>query len=176
MPELAVICAPSATVPDPIVGPVVLFGAGGKAVEVVADRSVALPPLTMKLAKELVAETRATRLLEGYRDEPAVDREMAFVAIGGEGDTFGVMRSVTDPDNEDAQSAIVIRSDVQGRRARHCVDEEDHRLHAPARYERIVGEILHNNQRMRNLARNLAFVANPEPCPYAVRVALDLTV
>jgi acetyltransferase len=35
---------------DPVFGPVVLFGEGGTAVEVIADRSVGLPPLNMALA------------------------------------------------------------------------------------------------------------------------------
>jgi acetyltransferase len=40
---------------DPVFGPVLLFGAGGTAVEVVADRAVALPPLNRVLARELIA-------------------------------------------------------------------------------------------------------------------------
>ncbi len=55
---------------DPLFGPVLLFGQGGTAVEVVADRAVALPPLNRVLAAELVARTRVARLLAGYRDRP----------------------------------------------------------------------------------------------------------
>jgi acetyltransferase len=55
---------------DPQFGPVILFGHGGVAVEVVADRALALPPLNLKLARELMAETRVFRLLQGYRDRP----------------------------------------------------------------------------------------------------------
>ena len=58
---------------DPIFGPVVLFGEGGKAVEVIGDRALALPPLNMSLAADLIAQTRISRLLAGYRDEPAID-------------------------------------------------------------------------------------------------------
>ena len=39
---------------DPLFGPVVLFGQGGTAVEVIADRAVALPPLNHLLAADLV--------------------------------------------------------------------------------------------------------------------------
>lgn len=60
---------------DEIFGPVVLFGAGGTAVEVVADRAVALPPLNPVLAADLVSRTRVARLLDGYRDRPAADRQ-----------------------------------------------------------------------------------------------------
>ena len=55
---------------DPQFGPVILFGHGGVAVEVIADRALALPPLNLKLARELMAETRVFRLLQGYRDRP----------------------------------------------------------------------------------------------------------
>lgn len=58
---------------DPIFGPVILFGHGGTAVEVIGDRAVALPPLNLPLARELVSRTRVARLLAGYRDRPAAD-------------------------------------------------------------------------------------------------------
>ena len=56
-------------------GPVILFGQGGTAVEVVADRALALPPLNRPLAQALVDRTRVARLLRGYRDTPAVDMD-----------------------------------------------------------------------------------------------------
>jgi len=58
---------------DPVFGPVILFGQGGTAVEVTADRAIALPPLNVPLAKALVSRTRVARLLAGWRDTPAVD-------------------------------------------------------------------------------------------------------
>jgi len=58
---------------DPIFGPVILFGAGGTAVEVLADRALSLPPLNRPLALAQIARTRIARLLRGYRDEPAAD-------------------------------------------------------------------------------------------------------
>src|SRR5262249_23948741 len=57
-------------VDDPQFGPVLLFGQGGVAVEVVGDRAVALPPLNLSLARELMSRTRVFRLLQGYRDRP----------------------------------------------------------------------------------------------------------
>jgi len=59
---------------DPLFGPVLLFGAGGTSVEVVADRAVALPPLNEPLAEALIDRTRVARLLAGWRDVPAADR------------------------------------------------------------------------------------------------------
>jgi acetyltransferase len=58
---------------DPLFGPVILFGQGGTAVEVMADRAIGLPPLNEPLARALVAQTRVARLLQGWRDTPAAD-------------------------------------------------------------------------------------------------------
>ncbi len=58
---------------DPTFGPVILFGQGGVAVEVMADRALALPPLNEPLARALVSRTRVARLLRAYRDIPAAD-------------------------------------------------------------------------------------------------------
>jgi len=58
---------------DPTFGPIVLFGAGGTAVEVLADRAIGLPPLNAPLARDMISRTRISRLLAGYRDRPAAD-------------------------------------------------------------------------------------------------------
>ena len=58
---------------DPVFGPVILFGAGGTAVEVLADRALSLPPLNTPLALAQIQRTRIAKLLQGYRDEPAAD-------------------------------------------------------------------------------------------------------
>lgn len=58
---------------DPVFGPIVLFGQGGVAVEVLADRALSLPPLNTPLAMAQIARTRVAKLLRGYRDEPAAD-------------------------------------------------------------------------------------------------------
>lgn len=58
---------------DPIFGPVVAFGAGGKAVEMIHDRALGLPPLDDALAGQMIATTRISRLLAGYRDVPAAN-------------------------------------------------------------------------------------------------------
>lgn len=55
---------------DPVFGPVILFGQGGTAVEVTADRAIALPPLNRSLARELISRTRVAKLLAGFRDHP----------------------------------------------------------------------------------------------------------
>ncbi len=54
-------------------GPIILFGRGGTAVELIDDKALGLPPLNMRLAREMIAGTRVYRLLKGYRDRPAAD-------------------------------------------------------------------------------------------------------
>ncbi len=66
---------------DPIFGPVLLFGQGGVAVEVIKDRAVALPPLNMNLARELIGRTRVSRLLAGYRGRPAADLDAVKLTL-----------------------------------------------------------------------------------------------
>lgn len=58
---------------DATFGPVILFGAGGTAVEVIRDRAVALPPLDIPLAEDLISRTQISRTLKAYRNLPAVD-------------------------------------------------------------------------------------------------------
>src|SRR5262245_46690752 len=58
---------------DPTFGPVIVFGRGGTAVEVIGDKALALPPLDLTLARELIGRTRVSRVLKAYRDVPAAD-------------------------------------------------------------------------------------------------------
>ncbi len=55
---------------DASFGPVLSFGLGGVAVEVLRDAAVALPPLNRLLARDLVGRTRAARLLDAFRGSP----------------------------------------------------------------------------------------------------------
>jgi acetyltransferase len=276
---------------DAVFGPVVLFGSGGKSVEVVADRAVALPPLNRVLARDLVSRTAASRLLAGYRDQPpakidavldvlvkvsqlladlpevaeldinplladddgviAIDarvrvapatsagaarfairpypaelsrtldwqgerlvlrpirpedaaihkafverlspqdlrlrffssrrtlaaselarlvqidyaREMAFVAVrdtaNAPPEILGVVRCACDPDNEEAEFAVVVRSDLQRRGLGRVLMERllDYlRGHGT---QRVVGEVLNENTGMRTLVKSLGFSAVP---------------
>ena len=58
---------------DPTFGPVILFGHGGTAVEIVRDKSLELPPLNTALARAQIERTRIAALLKGFRDRPAAD-------------------------------------------------------------------------------------------------------
>jgi len=291
---------------DPVFGPVILFGQGGTAVEVLADRAIALPPLNRVLARELVSRTRVSRLLAGYRDHPparleaiadvlialsqmladlpelaeldinplwadhagvlALDarlrvsrtpcagaerfairpypaqlaetltwlgrtvllrpirpedqeqhrafvdrlspedlrlrffssrrslprselarlvqidyaREMAFVAFGdpdpgGRGEMLGIARAVSDPDNVDAEFAIVVRSDLKGRGLGSLMLAKMVRYLRQRGTQQLVAEVLRENQPMRELARRHGFRVDTRfHDPEAIRFVLDL--
>ena len=272
---------------DPVFGPVLLFGHGGIAVEVLADRAIGLPPLNRVLARELIGRTRVAKLLAGYRDRPpanldavgdvliaisqmladlpelaeldinplwadhqgvlaldarlrvcqaagagaarfaitpyptelveAVDwqgqsitvrpirpedeaqhkafiaavaphdlrlrffsarralprselarltqidyaREMAFVAVrtrpGGDQETLGVVRAVIDPDNIEAEFAVLVRSDLKGQGLGRLLMDKIVRFLVGRGTIRIVGVVMRENAPMRALALSLGF-------------------
>ena len=66
---------------DPIFGSVILFGAGGIAVELYRDKAIALPPLNQALAKRLIKSTKVSRLLEGFRGKKANIAELERILV-----------------------------------------------------------------------------------------------
>ena len=67
--ELIIGCSP-----DPQFGPVLLFGAGGRLVELSRDHTLALPPLNTTLARRMMERTRIFRaLMKGVRGRRPVD-------------------------------------------------------------------------------------------------------
>ncbi|WP_348014292.1 bifunctional acetate--CoA ligase family protein/GNAT family N-acetyltransferase [Roseateles sp.] len=275
---------------DPVFGPVILFGQGGTAVEVLADRAIGLPPLNHVLARELVSRTRVAKLLAGYRDHPpaqldaisdvlialsqmladlpelaeldinplladhdgvisldarlrlsrharggaanfsitpypaelvqSVDwcggpivlrpvrpedeplhrafvamlapqdlrmrffsvrrelprsefarltqidyaREMAFIAVrtlpDGSAQTLGVVRAVIDPDNVDAEFAIIVRSDLKGHGLGSLLLRKMTDFLAGRGTRRVLGYVLRENEAMHRLVRSHGFVAD----------------
>jgi acetyltransferase len=293
------------TATDPVFGPVILFGQGGTAVELVQDRAVALPPLNATLARELVSRTRISKLLAGYRDRPPADmeailetliklsqltidlpevaeidvnplladeegvlaldarirverapedgagrlairpypkeleetvtlrggsavlmrpirpedepahrdlfrafsnedmrfrffglvrelphsqmarytqidydREMAFIATDPEESTdtktLGVVRVVADPDNTEAEFAIIVRSDMKGQGLGHALMEKVIRYCHDRGTEAIVGQVLLDNHRMLTLAETLGFKKHYDAAAEIVEVRLEL--
>ena len=74
-----------ATVEDPLFGPVVSFGLGGVATDLLGDRSYGVPPLTDADLRELVRGVRAAPLLLGHAgstpvDVPAIEDLLARLA------------------------------------------------------------------------------------------------
>jgi acetyltransferase len=66
---------------DPTFGTVIVFGRGGTAVELINDKALALPPLDLQLARDLIDRTRVSRLLNGYRDVPAVKPDAVAMVL-----------------------------------------------------------------------------------------------
>jgi len=274
---------------DPVFGPYIRFGHGGAEADVIEDNAVALPPLNMSLAKELISRTRVYRRLKGhaegsskeidaicltlvkisqmvidvpeihtllinpmYADEDGVlaldaqilveearyegaarlairpypqeleecvrlkdgrqvllrpirpedepkhweflskvdaedlrfrffgyvsqlprsemirltqidyNREMAFIATTegqeqGESETLGVVRAMTDPDNETAEFAVLVRSDIKGQGLGRLLMEKLVRYFRSRGTRVIVGEALMQNRAMAGLAKAVGF-------------------
>jgi len=107
------------------------------------------------------------------------EREMAFVATAqsaqGE-ETLGVVRATCDPDNHDAEFGIIVRSDLKGgglgkRLMRKLIEY----LRAKGT-QRLVAQVLRENTRMLELARELGFAIEadqPDPLMYAISLRLQ---
>jgi acetyltransferase len=70
---------------DAVFGPIVLFGRGGTAVEVIADTSLELVPLNPALARLQMQRTRVWKMLQAYRGQAAADVDAiadVLVALG----------------------------------------------------------------------------------------------
>ncbi|MEP9376626.1 bifunctional acetate--CoA ligase family protein/GNAT family N-acetyltransferase [Aquabacter sp. CN5-332] len=100
---------------DATFGPVILFGEGGVAVEVIADRAVALPPLNRLLAREMIERTHISRLLAGYRDRAPADMEAIEATLVKISDLLGDIPEITELDINPllADSAGVIALDAR---------------------------------------------------------------
>jgi acetyltransferase len=66
---------------DPLFGPVLLFGRGGTAVEVIKDNALGLAPLNLALAREMITRTRVYQELRGYRDRKPADIDAIALAL-----------------------------------------------------------------------------------------------
>jgi acyl-CoA synthetase (NDP forming)/GNAT superfamily N-acetyltransferase len=85
-------------VEDPAFGPVIGFGLGGVASELLGDRAWRAAPLTDRAAAALVDEPRAAPLLHGYRGSAPVDRDALIdllLRVGRLADEHPQIRSVS---------------------------------------------------------------------------------
>ena len=61
---------------DPQLGPCVMFGLGGVFTEVLDDVAFRIAPLKIGDAREMIGEIRARKMLDPFRGEAAIDREI----------------------------------------------------------------------------------------------------
>jgi acetyltransferase len=288
---------------DPTFGPVLLFGHGGTAVEVIDDKALALAPINAMIARDTIARTRVVRELRGYRNRPPADldavaltlvklsqlccdldeivemeinplladengvialdtrvriapakgphgarlaikpypreleseidlgplgkallrpvrpedapafetlfakltpedvrmrffsprralpavqlarltqidydREMALLLVGAKSnDILGIVRLACDPDNERAEFAITVRSDLKHRGLGKLLMARLVDYARARRLSELFGDVLHDNVAMLALARSCGFTVAPQgPAPDTVRVTLSL--
>ncbi|KAA2211478.1 bifunctional acetate--CoA ligase family protein/GNAT family N-acetyltransferase [Teichococcus oryzae] len=97
---------------DPMFGPWISYGRGGTASDFEPDVAYDLPPLNRTLALAMIRRTRGARLLEGFRDHPAIDTglivdtavRLSQIAI----DFPAIEDLIINPLLADAQGAMVL--------------------------------------------------------------------
>ncbi len=97
-------------------------------------------------------------------------REMAFVATAadandandepGREETLAVARAITDPDNQDAEFGILVRSDLKGSGLGSMLMKKLIAYQRAQGTQRLVATVLHENTGMLALARRLGFEAD----------------
>lgn len=89
------------------------------------------------------------------------DREMAFVAVGQDGafsqQILGVVRAISNPDQSDAEFAILVRSDMKGLGLGKLMMEKIVRYARERGIGQLSGMTMPSNRGMINLAKRLGF-------------------
>jgi acetyltransferase len=119
---------------DPTFGPVIVFGQGGTAVEVIDDKALALPPLDLALARSLIARTRISRVLKAYRNVPAADEraiELLLVKLAQLTADFPEIREI------DLNPVLADETGVIAVDARISVAPVERKPHAPSGHPRF---------------------------------------
>jgi acetyltransferase len=106
---------------DPTFGPCILFGHGGVATEVIADRVIGLPPLNSILARDMIGRTRMSRLLGSYRDRTAADHDAICATLVALSDIMIDLPEITELDINpllaDAEGVIALDARIVVRKA-----------------------------------------------------------
>lgn len=91
------------------------------------------------------------------------DREMAFIATArceddpSKVETLGVVRAVTDPDNDDTEFSIVVRSDLKGSGLAKALMLKIIRYCRDRGTRTMAGQVLADNHRMLSFVESLGF-------------------
>jgi len=106
-------------------------------------------------------------------------REMAFIALDtaadGAQETLGVVRAVSDPDDVEAEFAILVRTDVQGRRLGSVLLTKMIDYVRRRGLRRMTGYVLRENASMHALVLSLGFRADSHTRePGAIYYTLEL--
>jgi RimJ/RimL family protein N-acetyltransferase len=106
------------------------------------------------------------------------DREMAFVAVrpadDGTDETLGVVRAVADPDNNNAEFAIIIRSDLKGLGLGQMLMAKLIAYFRQRGTHMMVGEALSDNHALIELTKNLGFKIQSQPGTGTIELRLPL--
>jgi GNAT superfamily N-acetyltransferase len=106
------------------------------------------------------------------------DREMAFIATrkraDGSFETLGVARAIADPDNTDAEFAIIVRSDVKGKGLGGILMKKLVSYCRAHGTKQIVGETLNYNRGLLTLVRKFGFKTSYSPEGDTTLLKLDL--
>ena len=106
------------------------------------------------------------------------DREMAFIALkkdeSGVVETVGVVRAVSDADNIEAEFAIIIRTDFQGKGLGVSLMNKMIDYCRTRNINRLVGQTLNENQAMIGLAKRLGFIVKSLTAENVVALELNL--
>jgi acetyltransferase len=104
---------------------------------------------------------------------------MAFLAIDPDAEspprTLGVVRAVADPDNRQAEFAIIIRSDLKGQGLGRLLMRKIIDYCRGRGTEEIVGQVMVENTAMRRLAKELGFSEAASPDSEIVEVRLTFS-
>jgi acetyltransferase len=88
---------------------------------------------------------------------------MAFIAVragaDGASETLGVARAAADPDNLEAEFAVVVRSDLQGKGLGRLLMDKLIAYQAAQGTQRLVGLVLRDNLAMRAFVQRFGFEA-----------------
>jgi len=127
---------------DATFGPVILFGHGGTAVEILRDKSLELPPLNTALARAQIERTRIAALLKGYRGRPPADIDSVVAVLMQLGHIAAEQAEITEIDINpmlcDADGVIAVDGRI---RIRAATGPADARLAIRPYPQRLESEI-----------------------------------